>query len=429
MKIALLCPTCERIDHIKRLIDSIENTVSDQNNITLHLGIDVDDPTHETVYDMAKTKSYINIIDIQNDHKFLGLGKIWNLMAAQAKEEIFAMIGDDMVFETKDWDKKIIDEFAINPLPTIKLVHCNDGMRGPGNVYSNVRPLAVNSFIHRTYYDVLGYYTREEWKHGFHDTWLQDVFTKLDRITYRHDIVIKHLHHSLNGSTDKVSEVLESNWETDSNNKTEYYNSLESIRRQEVEILKQEFGPKLSILICSLNRRKDFLERLKYQLKPQVNKDVEVLVNIDDGNKTIGQKRQELLNAASGKYIAYIDDDDTISSDYVSLILKAIKTNPDVVGIHLIMNVDGTLAGKTYHSLEFDHWFDEGIEGQNWRYYYRNPNHLNPIRRTIACEVGFENISNGEDRIYSYKILPLLKTQICIEPPIYFYEVRTNKNV
>lgn len=431
MKIALLCPYRERKEKTNALIKSIINTAENINNIVLYFGIDDDDSTIEYAQKVAETYSFIKIIPIHNNGTFLGLGKIWNIMAKEVKEDIFAMIGQDMVFETKNWDSQIIEE-AKKFSDGIYMIHCNDGMRGPGNKYSSQPPLAVNSFIGRKYYDLLGHYTREEWKHGFHDTWLHDVFESLQRRVYRHDILIKHLHHSEVGGTDKISQNLESQW-TDSKNKNEfYYITMKSEREREINILRDEIQkgyPKLSILICSLHRRKDFFDRLVNILKPQITKDVEVLASIDDGQLSIGAKRNELLNAAKGAYIAFVDDDDRVSEDYVALILNAIEAKPDVVGMHLIMNTDGKLSGKTYHSLKYDRWYDVGVEDKDWRYYYRNPNHLNPVKRELALKVGFENISNGEDRIYSGRLLPLLKKEVMIESPIYFYEVRTNKLV
>ena len=186
---------------------------------------------------------------------------------------------------------------------------------------------------------------------------------------------------------------------------------------------------KFSILICSLNRRKKFLERLSSILGPQTTDEVEVLCSIDDGELTIGDKRQLLLDKSTGEYIAFIDDDDKISDDYVEQILRAIKEKPDVVGIHLIMTTDGKLTGKTYHSLKYDHWYDADGDEPTWRYYYRNPNHLNPMRREHAIKIGFPPLNNGEDRMFSMAVLPFLKEEVMLEDPIYYYENRSSKTV
>jgi hypothetical protein len=185
---------------------------------------------------------------------------------------------------------------------------------------------------------------------------------------------------------------------------------------------------KLSILILSLNRRKHYLERLMDILNPQKRNDIEILTNIDNGEKSIGQKRNELLSQSIGDYICFIDDDDIVSNNYVELILNAIEKNPDTIGIHLLHKEDGILRGLTYHSLKYTSWWDEiNKENPTLRNYYRNPNHLNPVKREYALKVGFPEINNGEDKWYSQNILQYLKTEEYIEPPIYEYLVRTQK--
>jgi len=433
MKIALLCPSRERLDKNNILIKSIEETCKDINTFTLYFGVDDNDPTKESLKEITKNKSYIKIIDIHNNGQFLGLGKIWNIMAKEASEDIFAMIGNDMIFETKNWDDIIINKASKFKRDGLYLIHCNDGMRGPGNKYANIQPLAVNSFIGRKYYDLLGQYTREEWKHGYHDTWLHEVFSEIGRRIYLDDVIIRHLHHSEVGGTDSVSQNLESQWNKDDNNRNDfYYITMREIRNKEIQTLRNEVIinlPKLSILICSLNRRHEFLKRLISLLKPQISKEVEVLVSIDDGENTIGRKRNNLLQQSIGKYIAFIDDDDIVSDVYVSSILKAVEFEPDVVGIHLQMIENNTLTGLTYHSLKYKTWYDEPTDKPGLRKYYRNPNHLNPVKRELALKVGFPDINNGEDRVYSYNLLQFINTEVCIDDPIYTYMVRNNKTI
>ena len=185
--------------------------------------------------------------------------------------------------------------------------------------------------------------------------------------------------------------------------------------------------PILSLLICSVNSRKEFLDRLLEVLNKQLQGQ-EILVNLDNGEKSIGRKRNELLQQATGKYIAFIDDDDLVSEDYISLILDAVKDSCDVVGMHLIHTYDGQPFGKTYHSLKYDHWYDEPNPSEpGTKFYYRNPNHLNPVKREYALKVKFPEISNGEDRAYSKALLPFLKSEVYIDKPIYYYLYRSRK--
>lgn len=434
MKIALLCPTRERVKDVKRLIESLLNTTSDLDNITLYLGVDSDDPTKAEIETYVDDVTCIEIITIPSTGSFIGLGKIWNLMVKEAPEEILGMIGDDMVFETRDWDTTIIDEFKKRK-DNVLMVHCNDGMRGAGNPFPNHKPLAVNSFIHRLYYETFGRYVREEWKHGYHDTWLHDVFEFVGRRVYTHDIKINHLHVSNPNSDAVVDEVTNrlNQAYVELSNPEKVYDNLIKVRKEEAkklqEIIDEKDRPILSLLICTMFNRDALFQRLLVKLREQENSDIEIHYELDDGKMSVGEKRNKLIAKCRGEYIAFIDDDDMVSDNYVELILNAIeKSNPDVIGMHLLMTVDGQNEERTYHSLKYDHWYDEpDPDREGKRRYFRNPNHLNPVKREYAIKVKFPTIDVGEDKEYSKMLLQYLKTEEYIEQPIYHYEYRSNK--
>lgn len=192
--------------------------------------------------------------------------------------------------------------------------------------------------------------------------------------------------------------------------------------------------PSLSILICTIPKRVLLLRRLMDRLIPQqekLGKDrVEILAVGDakDGTPmTIGAKRNKLLDSAKMSHLAFIDDDDLVHSNYASLILSALETDPDVVGIKGIQTVDGEkdTAAFFVHSMQYRDWFEEnGVR-------YRCPNHLSPVRSSLAKAVRFPEtgpVANyGEDRDYSLRLYPLLKTEVMIEQPIYLYDSRTRK--
>lgn len=185
---------------------------------------------------------------------------------------------------------------------------------------------------------------------------------------------------------------------------------------------------KLSILIPSLNDRDVLRERLLRGLKPQLTKDIELLIDIDNGEVSIGVKRQRMLIKAKGKYISFIDDDDVVADNYIELIIDALKNEPDVVGIHLLHYVNGKAYGKTYHSIEYDHWWQEkDPDNPGGFFFYRCPNHLNPVKRELALKAGFPDLRIREDQQYSEKLYQFLKTERYISEPIYYYYHRRNK--
>lgn len=173
---------------------------------------------------------------------------------------------------------------------------------------------------------------------------------------------------------------------------------------------------RLSILICSLEKRQKQLTALLQDLNEQKTDEVEILINVDNRQKTTGMKRNELLLRAAGDYIAFVDDDDKVAKDYIPRILKAISSNPDCVGMEgLITFASKGITRKFIHSIKYKTWFEKDS------IYYRCPNHLNPVKRKLALKAGFPEITVGEDHEYSKNLLPLLTTEEYLENPIYFY--------
>lgn len=90
-------------------------------------------------------------------------------------------------------------------------------------------------------------------------------------------------------------------------------------------------NPLLSIIILTLPKRAARLNRLILILTMQKDPRVELIVNMDNKQFTVGEKRQQGLDAATGEYVTFIDDDDTVSVDYLKHILQATQTKKDVI--------------------------------------------------------------------------------------------------
>jgi glycosyltransferase involved in cell wall biosynthesis len=178
--------------------------------------------------------------------------------------------------------------------------------------------------------------------------------------------------------------------------------------------------PVLSILICTLTSRKTSLDRLLGALRPQCEGDsVEILTEEDEGVLSIGAKRQRLLERATGDFVAYVDDDDMVSRDYVDEITWALQCCPRATHCSL----RGILLQRAHRNRIFEHsnkyttWETQG------GIFVRPPNHCNAIRRDLALQAGFDSISWGEDRNYSEKLMDLgvLDHEAWIEAFLYHY--------
>jgi glycosyltransferase involved in cell wall biosynthesis len=180
---------------------------------------------------------------------------------------------------------------------------------------------------------------------------------------------------------------------------------------------------KLSILIPIKQTYLSIYERLKDQLEKQIVDDVEVLELVNDGSKSIGYYRNELLNSALGKYVCFIDADDIIADDYISQVMEGINKNVDCCSLIGIITIDGNNPTLFEHSIKYEAY-------QLTNKYERYPNHLNVIRRSIAIQFEFKDISFGEDTDWATQIKNsgLIKTEHYINKPIYFYEYITQKS-
>ena len=242
MKISLMCPSRERLNKFLTFTCSVVSTCKNIDNIEIVLGVDKDDPNFNSYRRISDNLNFINFVPLEeNLFEKEGLSGLWNKMVEDATGDIIAMVGDDMIFQTNDWDEDIIDIFKPLSDP-IWMVHCNDGMRGKGNKYANVAPMAVNSFIHRAYVETVGRYVQTEEPNIFQDTYLDRLFGTMGRKIYRHDIMIKHLHFSEGGTTDKTTEELEKRREGIWDNENLYQEKLGPVMERELELLKTKFN-------------------------------------------------------------------------------------------------------------------------------------------------------------------------------------------
>ena len=328
--------------------------------------------------------------------------------------DIIVVMSDDF-FPPKDWDSILIEQFKNHDGALL----VNDGYSNQNNILSI--PIMTWSCLKRL--DTIVYHP--VYNHMFSDNELFDILKEKNLIKKTDaNIIFEHRHwitkkRIKDDNDDKLAsqDIFEAD--------RELYLKRKSLRLSEklkVDLKKQYL---LSVLICTIPSRKNALNCLLKILNNQNLEDVEILIEEDDpiNKRTVGEKRNRLLNRSSGKYICFIDDDDIVSMDYISSIKKACRYNPDCVGISGVLVSDTTEPKIFIHSLKFQKW--DFVDG----YYVRYPNHLNPVKRAIAIKVGFNNLKNkGEDREYSDAIFKILKTEYYIENITYIYNYK-EKNV
>ncbi len=185
---------------------------------------------------------------------------------------------------------------------------------------------------------------------------------------------------------------------------------------------------KLSILIRSIESRRDKLTLLLEHLYKQINDlrawvDVEVLYEIDNKQISSGAKANKLLSRANGKYIVFIDDDDWVYDYYVKEMLKACESDCDCFGMTGFYSVDGGRMIKWELSKDNE---DRDTYDRGEPLLLRKTNHITGVKRSIAIVNGFPDKSNAEDKGYTQGLK--LETEYKIELPMYWYRYSsTNK--
>jgi glycosyltransferase involved in cell wall biosynthesis len=183
----------------------------------------------------------------------------------------------------------------------------------------------------------------------------------------------------------------------------------------------------LSLLMLTLESRRHLFNQLFGELSRQIREsewagDVEILVDCDGGEKPIGEKRNSLIQRAQGTFVAFIDDDDGVSGDYVRRICEAITRRPgvDCIGIKGLITFNGSHPREFIHSLRYSDYSSRNHT------YYRPPYHLNPIRRDIAVRYQYLGSGWTEDQDWALRVQAdgALRTEEYIDSVLYYYHCR-----
>ena len=156
----------------------------------------------------------------------------------------------------------------------------------------------------------------------------------------------------------------------------------------------------LSILIPSIPSRFEshlfplwnYLKRLIDE--SNMSKDIEVLILTDNKHRSIGAKRQALLNLAQGEYIAFMDDDDKPNDKYIINFLYEVLPN-SVKSDVITFNQDVSINGEQFPlTFKFGH---EVNEEPNKDGFTRPPWHVCFWRRDVVQHCTFPDSNYGED--------------------------------
>ncbi len=173
----------------------------------------------------------------------------------------------------------------------------------------------------------------------------------------------------------------------------------------------------LSIIVLTIPKREEEYDLLKQELQHQIiqaNLDGKVeIITVEGSSAPVGAKRNEGIRRATGDFVCHMDDDDWPVENYIITLYDAIVNNPDIDVVSI--EVKKTTNGDDEEIIKCSiiPLVDD----------YIAPNHLCPIRRTIASKFKFQEINVAEDFTWARDLqrAGVLTKQIRIPFPIYHY--------
>lgn len=185
--------------------------------------------------------------------------------------------------------------------------------------------------------------------------------------------------------------------------------------------------PALSILIPSIPLRiKKFtaiFDKINLQAK---DRNVEVLGLFDNKRRSIGLKRDALMQMSRGEYVCFVDDDDDVSADYIVKLLQGIEQKPDVITFKQHSYYDQThcIVNFDLHNSVNEPFKPVNL-GENPYTIKRRPFHVCGFRGDIARRYRFPDLMYGEDWDWCVQALNDVKTQVHIDEVLHIYKFDT----
>ena len=140
-------------------------------------------------------------------------------------------------------------------------------------------------------------------------------------------------------------------------------------------------------------------------------------------NSGPGIARNNGIERASGVFVIFVDSDDYINSEYLSLLYQKAKNN-DVVFIDVTqVDINGNILKEErmsyYENLSHDEMLRSQMTGKIMWGGVRKAVRLKLIKEG---NIKYSSLSNGEENLYSYQVLRSASSYSFIkEKPVYFY--------
>jgi hypothetical protein len=133
----------------------------------------------------AELAKSLGMVVTLGTHRIL-LSDMWNVAYRAARGDILMLCGDDIVFRSRNWDVRVVEAFEACP-DKILFVHGDDMACGRGGH-------GTHGFLHRTWVELVGYFTPPIFSSDYCDIWLNYVANALGRRVFLSDVITDHMH-------------------------------------------------------------------------------------------------------------------------------------------------------------------------------------------------------------------------------------------
>ena len=377
MKILLKCPTRTRPERVKTTIKKYIELCNRPDLLGVCISADVDDitmtpaPVQFELRQITRNIAWSNIFYSENKSKIEAVNA--DMEKIDWEWDIVVLVSDDMIPVHKGYDDVLRSHMMSRFPDTDGILWCNDGFQG--------KELNTLTIMGRTMYNSFGYIYHPSYKSLFCDTEFTDLCntTLASKCMYIPHLLIRHEHpgHGYMDRSDSLYERNQRYWTAD----------------LRTYISRKTYDHDWDILVPLMSGRETSLHSLLasiHEKKARICPDLRILITVYHDNKENmnGVKLQKFVNDTKGKYISFIDDDDTVTDAYFEDARECIKNN------YSVCRLRGEIGWAIFtHSIEYSPTGSMAVG----RVFTRPLNHLNIMMREIVKHVRFETVKRWED--------------------------------
>ena len=408
-KILIKFPTRERPEKFFQVLNLYYQKAKDINNIEFLISCDEDDSTMnnpDVIRRLNNSKKHINLNYYFGNSK-TKVQAINTDMENCQNWDILLLASDDMIPVCDGYDQIIRDDMFTHHRNGDGVLWYNDGNR------DDINTLCI---FGKKYYERFNYIYNPEYT----SLWCDNEFTKvslfLGKCAKINKTIIEHAHPAYQKAN---FDRLYAKNESFSKKDEDVYN-----KRKITNFDLNRFIPYLSILTPSVpSRIKDGLRNVMDKIEKQIKdnnleKKVEHLIVIDNKVRTIGRKRDNLVQCAIGQYVAFVDDDDDVSDEYVLELVNAIKNNPHVDVITFKQNCFIENYPKAIVNFGLNYENEAYVPNTEFK---RKPYHVCAWKTTLAQKYRFPSSNYGEDAGWLSQLWEVAKTEYHIDKVLHAY--------